>query len=224
MEGKWKDKRCKLCPVINSVGPFTSRKYKTYICKTNNCIYMIRCGIWDIKYIGQTSLSLNLRINNHRNLCNKENIDNNNNSDYIQSKFEFEHFKIHPFKKAKIDILDIESDHNKRLELENKYIIKFKTAYPFGLNDRVNNTSVGSVKDNLCIYKNYFDNNSLSVPKTNRIRSKNRNNRYIDMDIFMEEISNQSFDKPNMIKFIKNKILGLKINKAKLLIKFIKKI
>ena len=222
MEGQCKDKRCKLCPAINSVGPFTSKKYKTYICKTNNCIYMIRCGIWDIKYIGQTSLSLNLRINNHRNLCNKENIDNNNNSDYIQSKFEFEHFKIHPFKKAKIDILDIESDHNKRLELENKYIIKFKTAYPFGLNDRVNNTSVGSVKDNLCIYKNYFDNNSLSVPKTNRIRSKNRNNRYIDMDIFMEEISNQSFDKPNMIKFIKNKILGLKINKAKLLIKFIK--
>ena len=214
MEYCCKDKRCKLCPAIDSAGPFTSGQYNHYICKLNNCIYMIRCGICDIKYIGQTSQPLNLRINNHRNLCCREKIDENNNRDYIQSKFGCEHFKIHSFSKVKIDILDIESDHNKRLELENKYIIKFKTAYPFGLNDRVNNTSVSCVKDKLCIYQNYFNNNSLSTPKTNRIRSKNRTNKYIDMELFLEEINNHSFNKSNAIKFIKSRILGLKDSKA----------
>ena len=208
---KCKDKRCKTCPAVKSVGSFSSETY-TYICKAANCIYMIRCGVWDIRYIGQTSLALNLRINNHRKLCNSDTLNNN---EYIQSKFEFEHFKIHSFSKAIIDILAIVSDHNKRLELENKYIIEYKTAYPFGLNDRVNNTSVGSLKDSVCIYQNYFDNNSLSIPKTNRIRSKNRINKFIDIEVFIDEIDNHCFNKPNLIKYVKNKILGLKINKAK---------
>ena len=73
-----KDKRCKLCPAIDSVGPFTSSQYNSYICKLNNCVYMIRCGICNIKYIGQTSNPLNLRINNHRNLCCREKVDDNN--------------------------------------------------------------------------------------------------------------------------------------------------
>lgn len=215
---KCKDKRCKTCPAVKSVGSFSSETH-TYICKAANCIYMIRCGVWDIRYIGQTSLALNLRINNHRKLCNSDTLNNN---EYIQSKFEFEHFKIHSFSKAIIDILAIVSDHNKRLELENKYIIEYKTAYPFGLNDRVNNTSVGSLKDSVCIYQNYFDNNSLSIPKTNRIRSKTRINKFIDIEVFIDEIDNHCFNKPNLIKYVKNKILGLKINKAKIILKYVK--
>ena len=96
---------------------------------------MIRCGVWDIKYIGQTSLPLHLRINNHRKLCNNNIFDDKNNNNYNSSKYEFEHFKIRSFNKAVIDILHIEPDHDRRLELENKFIIDQRTAYPYGLND-----------------------------------------------------------------------------------------
>ena len=153
-------------------------------------------------------------------MCNNNNFDDNN---YYSSKYEFEHFnKIHPFSKAVIDILHIEPDHNRRLELENKYIIDFKTAYPYGLNDRVNNISVTSVKNNLCVYQTFFKENSMSIPKTNRVRSKNRNNRYVDMDEFLDEICINSLKKSNFIKYVKGKILGLSRSKAKVLINFLK--
>ena len=116
----------------------------------------------------------------------------------------------------------IEPDHNRRLELENKFIVDFKTAYPYGLNDRVNNISVTSVKNNLCIYQAFFKENSMSIPKTNRVRSKNRNCRYVDMNKLLNEISADSTDKSNFIKYVKGKILGLSQRKAKVLINFLK--
>ena len=151
-------------------------------------------------------------------MCNNNIFDNNN---YNSSKYEFEHFKIHSFNKAIIDILCIEPDHNRRLELENKFIIDLKTAYPYGLNDRVNNVSVTSTKDNLCIYQAFFKENSMSIPKTNRVRSKNRNNKHIDMNEFLNDICTNCFYKSNFIKYVKGKILGLSRRKAKVLIKFV---
>ena len=154
-------------------------------------------------------------------MCNNNILENNNNDNYTSSKYEFDHYKIHPFNKAVIDILCIEPDHERRLELENKFIVDLKTAYPYGLNDRVNNISVSSVKDNLCIYQSFFKENSMSVPKTNRVRSKNINKRYIDMDLFLNDICIKSIGKSNFIKYVKGKILGLSRTKAKALIKFL---
>ena len=167
-------------------------------------------------------MPLNLRINNHRKLCNNNIFEDKNNNYYNSSKYEFEHFKIHSFSKAVIDILCIEPDHDRRLELENKFIIDFKTAYPYGLNDRVNNISVSSVKDNLCIYRSFFKDNSMSIAKTNRVRSKNRNNKYIDMNLFLNDICVNSIGKSHFIKYVKGRILGLSRTKAKALIIFIK--
>ena len=178
---------------------------------------MIRCGRCNVKYIGQTGLALNLRINNHRKLCNSNIIDKNNN-EYVQSKFEYDHFNIHPFSNALIEILDVVPDHNKRLELENKYIIEFKTAYPYGLNDRVNGVSVNSVKDSTCIYSTFFSNYAPSV-RNHRIRSLKKINKYVDFDILLEEINDHCFVKSNVINFVRGKIFGLKRNKAKLLVK-----
>ena len=92
-----KDKRCKTCPAIGKLGNLT---LEYTACKTSNVIYMIRCGVWDIKYVGQTGLPLNLRINNHRKLCNNNNFDDRNNY-YNSSKHEFEHFRIHSFNNLK---------------------------------------------------------------------------------------------------------------------------
>ena len=164
---------------------------------------------------------MNLRLNNHRKLCNNNVFDDKNDS-YNSNKYEYEHFKIHAFNKAIIDILCIEPDHDRRLELENQYIIDFKTAYPYGLNDRINNISVSSVKDDLCIYQSFFNNNSMSIPKTNRVRSKNRTVRYVDMEKFLNLIYDNCFKKSNFIKYVKGKIFGLSRKKAKVLIKFLK--
>ena len=70
------------------------------ICKTSGVIYMIICGCCDIKYVGQSSTPLNLRINKHRSLCIKGNKSNTD----IQCKYEVDHFKLHPFNQAKIRI------------------------------------------------------------------------------------------------------------------------
>ena len=141
----------------------------------------------------------------------------------IQSKIEVEHFKIHSFSKVKINVLDTECNNDKRLESENRYIIKFRTLYPYGLNDRVNNCSISSVKDNLCIYQNYLQcYTSDNTSKTNRVRSKSKNvGKYIDFRIFIEDIAKVCFNKSRLIKFIKGKIMGLKIRQAKVLFKLI---
>ena len=117
MISKWTNKRCKTCPAIGTAGNLTLDDSLT-VWKISNVIYMIRCSVWNIKYVGQTSLPLHLRINNHRKLCNNKIFDNNN---YNSSKYEFEHFKIHSFNKAVINILCMEPDHNRRLELEKFY-------------------------------------------------------------------------------------------------------
>lgn len=134
---------------------------------------------------------------------------------------EFEHFNIHSFKNAKIEILDVESDHNKRLQLENMYIIKYQTAYPYGLNDRVNNCSIYSIQVNHCIFQNFFM-NDLSSVRTDRVRSLIKNRKtFINFEMLLEEINNQCMNKNNMVKYIKCKILGLRITQAKFLSKFI---
>ena len=201
-------------PAISSAGPFSPSDIIKYVWKTIGCIYMIRCGLWDIKYIGQTSTPLHLRINNHRKLCNSEKVCE---KEYIQSKFEYDHFRIHSFNKIKIYVLQIVPDLHRRLEYENMYIIKFKTAYPFGLNDRVNNISINSIKNDTCIYKNIFQN--FINPRTNRVRSKKRNNKYIDLHEFLGEIDNKGLKEKDLIKYVKSKILGINKRKAKKLLK-----
>ena len=105
--------------------------------------------------------------------------------------------------------------------MENQFIIDFKTAYPYGLNDRVNNISVTSVKDKFCIYQSFFNNNSMSIPKTNRVRSRIRNNRYVDMNEFLDGVCNNCYNKSNFIKYVKGRILGLSRRKAKVLIQYL---
>ena len=178
-----KDKRCKTCPSIDIDDMFNKFNFKVPICKTSGVIYMITCGKCNIKYIGQSGNPLHLRINNHRSLCNKV----RNNSTDVQCEYEFEHFKMHPFKQAKINILDIIDDDNKRIELENFYIIKYKTVYPYGLNDRVNNVSITAVKDSSCIYKEVFSNITNNVQPF-RMRSHSKRNLYIDFNMFISDI------------------------------------
>lgn len=127
-------KRCKTCPCF-SKSQITSDSEAPIACQTNNLIYLLECSTCKMLYVGQTSNSLNLRINLHR-----SNIKNYNSSNY---NIEFDHFSRHSFESVIIHILDIIPNFQERLDRENFFIIKYKTLVPYGLNDMLNNTQVG---------------------------------------------------------------------------------
>ena len=212
------NKKCKTCPSIELDEWLLKRKDREPICKTSGVIYMLICGNCNIRYIGQSGTPLNLRINNHRSLCNKVSV----NSSDVQSQYEFEHFKLHPFNNVKIRILDIIDDCNDRVERENFFILKYKTVYPYGLNDRVNNVSVTGIKDNTCIYKEVLNNITFDSNRRVRIRSRNKVNRFIDFNEVLQDINEAIFSSNNIVGYVKRKILGLKRSKAKVFAKHVK--
>ena len=140
----------------------------------------------------------------------------------MSSQYEFEHFKLHPFKNVKIRILDIIDDCNDRVERENFFILKYKTVYPYGLNDRVNNVSVTGIKDNTCIYKEVLNNITFDSNRRVRIRSRNKVNRFIDFNEVLQDINEAIFSSNNIVGYVKRKILGLKRSKAKVFAKHVK--
>ena len=71
MNMKCDNKKCKTCPAIIVDEHVGKLEFIKPFCKTTGVIYMLNCGICNIKYIGQTSTALNLHINNHRSMCNK---------------------------------------------------------------------------------------------------------------------------------------------------------
>ena len=215
---KCKNKKCKTCPAVVVDEHVNRLNIEGPICKATGIIYMINCGYCNIKYIGQTSTPLHLRINNHRSLCNKVLSKDTD----IQNRYEFEHFKLHPFNHAKIKILDVIDDYNNRIELENLYIIKYKTVYPYGLNDRVNNISVTAIKNETCIHKEIFSNITFDATRSIRRRSSNKINMYIDFNELVNDIDNAIVSKNNMVHYIKGKILGLKRSKAKIFTKYVR--
>ena len=60
--------------LINGVSEYTStvtgEKYKIdgyYTCETNNCIYLVTCGICNMQYVGKTTMSMKRKHECHRN-------------------------------------------------------------------------------------------------------------------------------------------------------------
>ena len=100
-----------------------------------NIIYLITCSDCGIQYIGQTSQPLHIRLNAHRS-CVLRNC----------STFLYQHFNgpgHHRFESATIqiiDCLDLEDPSSDLDQIENFWISTLCTAYPLGLNDRLDGT------------------------------------------------------------------------------------
>ena len=68
------DKGCICCRrIANDVSKYTSTVTKqsymidgNYTCKTNNCIYLVTCGICEEQYVGKTTKSMKKRHGEHR--------------------------------------------------------------------------------------------------------------------------------------------------------------
>lgn len=122
------DTRCQTCPVANKEQ--IEDGYDPF-CKTVDVIYYIECLSCGMGYVGQTSNHLNIRLNGHRS-------DVNNFGKHNKYDFELEHFQKHSFSKIEITILEVKHELSERLDLENLYICKQKTLYPYGLNTKFN--------------------------------------------------------------------------------------
>ena len=135
-----KDKRCKTCKYAD---PNQIQVDKPLFCKTSSCIYMITCLECGLKYIGQTCNNLNLRLNGHR-------------SDIklfkIKEDIELKHFQKHSFGNIFVNIIEICEDYKERMLLENYYMTKFGTLYPYGLNNLFNGLVVSKKIREFCVY------------------------------------------------------------------------
>ena len=148
---------CKLClefcPNKSFTSSSTNRSYNTIVpshvksitCKSSNLIYLITCLNCGLQYVGETAQKLNARFNLHR-----QGIRNANKQNYCKTLCS--HFQKGVCKNAKYCVNVVEKiDGDGRLKdgkidldmatyrrkKEKEWMLKLRTAYPFGLNDRI---------------------------------------------------------------------------------------
>ena len=116
----------------NVVTSNTNISYKIpgkFNCQSKNVIYALTCGIHNVQYIGETQQALNTRFRLHESMINtkKENpvADHFNEKDHSNNKLDY-----------KINIAGQETNKNRRLRLEEAWMLLLNTHYPNGLNSK----------------------------------------------------------------------------------------
>ena len=129
------NKPCITCPKMdysNVVTSNTNISYKIpgkYNCQSRNVVYVLTCGIHNMQYVGETRQTLNARFRLHESMINtkKENpvADHFNEEDHIENRLDF-----------KINVVGQESNKNRRLRLEEAWMLLLNTHHPNGLNSK----------------------------------------------------------------------------------------
>ena len=129
----------RIYPCVNHEGN------KVATCNTPNVIYLITCSKCHLQYVGETAQNLNVRFGKHRN-CMKGSINS------TSCKRLSDHFSKGLCKDAGYTVQIIENwrgngrtERNSidlgiaslRRKRESEWILKLRTVYPFGLNERV---------------------------------------------------------------------------------------
>lgn len=201
-----KDKRCLTCPIAASeqINPEANMIF----CKNSNCIYCIQCLKCNLYYVGQTGNPMNIRINGHRSA-----IKNYKGSEKID--IEYEHFQSHCFNNIKLYILDFVANLNDRLNLENYYIAKLHSLYPYGLNSSFNgNNFISNLK--CCIYEKL--NLSYAYGKRRGCRGRGKSKSFINFPDYFKDINTMEFNSDN-IKALKIRVFSLKNSAIKFFIR-----
>lgn len=159
-------------------------------CNSKNIVYCLTCKICGIQYIGESSCKLKNRINNHR-------------SAYKSGKntLLYEHYRNHGLQTFQnvfhLHILDdsTENSNNKiRTDKELYWIKLLKTAFPFGLNDKIKNFGIISTGFPKNILNSPYTDIKIEPPKKNRGNRKTRKNRTkINFDLGEDHIKNLDY-------------------------------
>lgn len=115
---------------------YDSLKQKVYLTaaqgsiQTKNCVYLITCKQCDMKYVGETSLTLQVRFS-----CHKYNITKQKNTD----RHVVQHFVSHGWNAVQASVLECNPHWStaQRRRTERNWISKLHTIHPQGLNERL---------------------------------------------------------------------------------------
>ena len=126
-------KPCKTCPMITPSRTITSKYNKTYKimkhldCQTSYTVYVITCRKCGLQYTGETTQTTNNRIRNHISTINTK-----------KDTPVAEHFngRGHTINDVTVTIVDQEFRKNRRLRLEESYMLLLNTRSPSGINAR----------------------------------------------------------------------------------------
>jgi hypothetical protein len=126
--------RCKTCDRITTKLAVTNNNNESFPitssfnCQSYNLVYLMTCNICNINYVGETSNTLNQRCRGHESTIrtNKEHpvADHYNTNNHTPESYS-------------ITAIDREPDKNRRLRLEDAWMILMQTLHPYGLNARM---------------------------------------------------------------------------------------
>lgn len=154
--------RCKAClwKQLNQDGNITNRLTgQTFpidfqaSCKSTNIIYLITCShpTCMFQYVGYSTKALNYRLTGHRNnLCSLKG---------SPPKYVGEHFKkLHSPANLRIKPIQLLKNKDNAKKIEDDWIIKLSTGFPYGLNNRIDskkikNADLDILSNKLCMYK-----------------------------------------------------------------------
>ena len=162
-------------------------------CKTSMCVYLITCKNDNCQkyYVGKTVNSINTRLSGHRgHIINK-----------TEGQAMFSHFtKTHSISDMRIQPIEVVEDKNTLGKREKFWIKELNSAYPYGLNNRLDFDGFHDVYE---MVRNGEYSKSLyttfNVVTNNRVKSNNRPsmqkspNEPFDPSVFIQHLSQASF-------------------------------
>jgi hypothetical protein len=174
---KCASKNCRSCPLITEnktilvnttslLARINCDSIQKADCLTSNVIYMLECSCCKMQYVGQTTRTLKCRIQEHLYTI-KANLKNTCLINHFNSNNDCKSFTVRVLAKLEPVKGDKTTTIKNLIQLENHLIRLFVTAYPFGLNDKIEN--YGNVSEIKNDYKNknspYF---TIKIPRRKR--------------------------------------------------------
>ena len=211
-------------------------------CKSKNVIYLVSCKLCSIQYVGETQREFGVRMREHWDKIRK-----GDRSQLVYAHFQSDDrhratkiedmLRFQIVEKIKTDDMlhqDQSLIRKRRLERELYWIAKLRTAYPLGLNDRLQALGIsGNATDKTFTEFNYFRIENLFSSKKNR-RSRRRQQKRkgcINEDDFQEfrdnlastfitnkrKIESIILSKKQIfiVKFIKNQLFNTLVHEIK---------
>jgi hypothetical protein len=125
-------KPCATCPRMNTSLNVTHDRITyplrgQFNCQSHNIVYLLQCNICDIKYVGETSNTINTRCRGHESAIRLEQ-DNPVAKHYNRAS--------HNHTSYAVTVLDKEENKNRRLRLEEAWMTILSTLQPTGLNKK----------------------------------------------------------------------------------------
>ena len=201
--------------VYDCVTPPGTTNIHNINCHSSNLIYLITCKNCMMQYIGETGQTLYKRFGKHRG-------DINNSNKRVSCRTLADHFNIGLCKDAKymvqiVEKLDhtgrternvIDTSHNKsRSERELHWMLKLRTVYPYGLNDKVGTDWHKNQTEQVIIGSKFpkLDRQISRHPKGNGAKMKSESS-----NDFLNNLKNYfTNDLPNTMNFARQSLFSM---------------